>query len=233
MDIAVIGLGRFGRNCAIELMKHGSNVLGIDSSKNLVNMIKDKITKAYIMDSRNEDSLRQIGINDMDFVVVAIGEDEQSSIFTALLLKKLGVNRIIARATSEEHAEILNLIGVEEVIMPEVETAKKIARRLTGGNINDYFELSEDQMIAELPATESIAGRTIVDIAIRRNFGLNIVGLRQKIPTINKEGESTFKESVTHIINPEYKINITDRLIVVGYKKDVDNFIKYTKEGAK
>ncbi len=231
MDIAVIGLGRFGKNCAIELMKHGSNVLGIDKSEELVNQIKDKITKAYIMNSTNEDNLREIGIDDMDFVVVAIGENEQSSIFTTLLLKKIGVSRIIARATSEAHAEILNLIGVEEIILPEVQTANKLARKLSGGNINDYFELSEDQMIAELPATEAIADKTILDLSIRKKFGVNIIGIRQQIPFVNEEGENKITEKVTHIINPDYKINLTDRLIVVGYKKDIDRFIKYTKEG--
>jgi trk system potassium uptake protein TrkA len=183
------------------------------------------------MDSRNEDNLREIGIEDMDFVVIAIGEDEQSSIFTTLLLKKIGVSRIIARATSEEHAEILRLIGVEEVIMPEVETAKKVARKITGGNINDYFELSEDQMIAELPATEVLAGRTVLETGIRKNFGLNIIGLRQQMPYVTKSGENKFKDYVTLVINPDYLINLTDRLIVVGYKKDVERFIKYTKEG--
>ncbi len=231
MDIAVIGLGRFGRNCALELMKHGSNVIGIDTSEQLVNRIKDKITKAYIMDSRNEDNLRELGIEDADFVVVAIGEDEQSSIFTTLLLKKMGVTRIVARATSEAHAEILQLIGVEEVIMPEVQTAKKVARKLTGGNINEYFELSEDQMIAELPATEVISGRTILDIDIRKNFGLNIIGVRQKIPVVSDNGENRFKDRVTHIIHPDYVISLTDRLLVVGYKKDIEKFIKYTKQG--
>lgn len=231
MDIAVIGLGRFGRNCAIELMKYGANVLGIDSSEKLVNLIKDKITKAYIMDSRNEDNLREIGIDDMDFVVVAIGEDEQSSIFTTLLLKKIGVTRIVARATSEDHADILNLIGVEEVIMPEVQTAKKLARKVTGGNINEYFELSEDQMIAELPSTEIITGKTISGLEIRKTFGLNIIGIRQKIPEVSNTGENTFRENVTHIIHPDYIINLTDRLLVVGYKNDVERFIKYTKEG--
>jgi len=212
-------------------MEYGANVLGIDTSEKLVNMIKDKVTKACIMDSRNEDNLREIGIEDMDFVVIAIGEDEQSSIFTTLLLKKIGVSRIIARATSEEHAEILRLIGVEEVIMPEVETAKKVARKITGGNINDYFELSEDQMIAELPATEVLAGRTVLETGIRKNFGLNIIGLRQQMPYVTKSGENKFKDYVTLVINPDYLINLTDRLIVVGYKKDVERFIKYTKEG--
>ena len=233
MDIAVIGLGRFGSNCALELMKYGSNVLGIDTSETLVNKIKDKITKTYIMDSRHENNLREIGIEDMDFVVIAIGENEQSSIFTALLLKKMGVTRIIARATSEEHAQILNLIGVEDVIMPEVETAKKVARKLTGGNINEYFELSENQMIAELPATETISGKTVIEIDIRKNFELNIIGVRQQIPVVSKTGDSHFEDNVTHIIKPDYVINLTDSLIVVGYKKDVEKFIKYTKEGKK
>jgi trk system potassium uptake protein len=231
MDIAVIGLGRFGRNCALELMKYGTNVLGIDKSEDLVNQIKDKITKAYIMNSTNEDNLRELGIDDMDFVVVAIGENEQSSIFTTLLLKKIGVPRIIARATSEAHAEILELIGVEELILPEVQTAKKLARKLSGGNINEYFELSEDQMIAELPATEALADKTILELGIRKNFGLNIIGIRQKVPIVSEQGENKMTEKVTHIINPDYKVNLTDRLIVVGYKKDIDRFIKFTKEG--
>ncbi len=231
MDIAVIGLGRFGRNCALELMKYGTNVLGIDKSEDLVNQIKDKITKAYIMNSTNEDNLRELGIDDMDFVVVAIGENEQSSIFTTLLLKKIGAPRIIARATSEAHAEILELIGVEELILPEVQTAKKLARKLSSGNINEYFELSEDQMIAELPATEALADKTILELGIRKNFGLNIIGIRQKVPIVSEQGENKMTEKVTHIINPDYKVNLTDRLIVVGYKKDIDRFIKFTKEG--
>ncbi|MFW5799178.1 MAG: potassium channel family protein [Spirochaetota bacterium] len=231
MDIAVIGLGRFGRTCAIELMENGANVLGIDISEELVNDVKDKLTKTYIMDSTNKQNLIEIGIEDMDFVVVAIGENEHSSIFTTLLLKQLGVSRIITRSTSEEHSEILRLIGVEEIIMPEVQSAKRTAQKLIGGNINNYFDLSDEQTIAELPATEVIAGQSIQKLDIRKNFNISIIGIRQQVPKVGEKGENKYEEKITHIVHPDYTIKLNDRLVIVGHKKDVNNFIKYTKEG--
>ena len=132
MKFCVIGLGRFGEQLATSLFSYGMEVMAIDQNEEIVDTIKDKVTQAVCMRIANEEDLRSIGIEEMDTVIVAMGEDfEQSILITALLKKRLHMSQVIARSTNTIHDEILKLVGADSVVLPEKYVGKRLASNLT------------------------------------------------------------------------------------------------------
>lgn len=132
MKICVIGLGNFGYSLATTLADTGQEVLAIDNNMQIVSSIKDKVTHALCMHVSNQDGLIAAGLPDVDTAIVAIGQDfAHAVLITALLKKKIGIKQVIARATTDLQKEILELVGADLVIMPEQETAQRVASELS------------------------------------------------------------------------------------------------------
>jgi trk system potassium uptake protein len=210
--IAVIGLGRFGTSLALELVKGGREVLGIDSDEKLVQNIADKLTHVIQADSTDEAALRELGIPDFDSAVVAIGSDLEASILTASLVLQLGVPQVWAKATSVSHGRILEQLGVHHVIFPEMDMGKRVAHMVSGESL-DYIQLDEDFVMAKTEAPVSFEGKTLSEMKFRSQHGVTIVATR-------KEGESYMPSF------PETVLNAGDVMIVAGRTKKVEEFCR-------
>jgi trk system potassium uptake protein TrkA len=208
--IAVIGLGRFGTSLALELVKGGREVLGIDSDEKLVQNIADKLTHVIQADSTDEAALRELGIPDFDSAVVAIGSDLEASILTASLVLQLGVPQVWAKATSVSHGRILQQLGVHHVIFPEMDMGKRVAHMVSGETL-DYIQLDEDFVMAKTEAPASFEGKTLSEMQFRSLHGVTIVATR-------KERESYMPSF------PETVLNAGDVMIVAGRTKNVEEF---------
>jgi trk system potassium uptake protein TrkA len=208
--IAVIGLGRFGTSLALELVKGGREVLGIDSDEKLVQNIADKLTHVIQADSTDEAALRELGIPDFDSAVVAIGSDLEASILTASLVLQLGVPQVWAKATSVSHGRILQQLGVHHVIFPEMDMGKRVAHMVSGETL-DYIQLDEDFVMAKTEAPASFEGKTLSEMQFRSLHGVTIVATR-------KERESYLPSF------PETVLNAGDVMIVAGRTKNVEEF---------
>ena len=143
-SFAVLGLGRFGSNIARTLEEYGAQVLAVDSREEKVEEIADEVTHAVQADVTDLSALRSMGIAEFDGVIVAIGENMETSIITIMHLKDLGAKHIIAKAQNELHAKVLKRIGANRVILPEKDMAVRVGHGLVNGNILDYIELSEE-----------------------------------------------------------------------------------------
>ncbi len=210
--IVVIGLGRFGTALALELVKTGREVLGIDSDERLVQANAESLTHVVQADTTDEATLRELGIQDFDSAVVAIGSDLEASILTASLLLQLGVPEVWAKATSVSHGRILEQLGVHHVIFPEMDMGKRVAHMVSGESL-DYIQLDEDFVMAKTEVPESFNGKTLSDMKFRSNHGVTVVATR-------KEGESylpSFPETVLHT---------GDVMIVSGRTSKVEEFCR-------
>jgi trk system potassium uptake protein TrkA len=210
--IVVIGLGRFGTALALELVKTGREVLGIDSDERLVQANAESLTHVVQADTTDEATLRELGIQDFDSAVVAIGSDLEASILTASLLLQLGVPEVWAKATSVSHGRILEQLGVHHVIFPEMDMGKRVAHMVSGESL-DYIQLDEDFVMAKTEVPESFDGKTLSDMKFRSNHGVTVVATR-------KEGESympSFPETVLHT---------GDVMIVSGRTSKVEDFCR-------
>jgi trk system potassium uptake protein TrkA len=180
LTFAVIGLGRFGSAIATTLTELGHDVIGIDGEEEPVQQHADTIRSAIQLDATDGRALRVAGIQDVDVAVVSIGENIEASLLAVMLVKDLGVPRIIAKAVSPLHGRILERIGVDRVIFPEREMAVRVAHSLVVPNVLDYIELSRDFSIIEMPAPDEFAGKSLKELQLRNRFGLTLIAIKRK-----------------------------------------------------
>lgn len=211
MKYIVIGLGYFGSNLATTLTNMGHEVIGIDINHERLEELKNSITTVMKMDSTNINAVKSLPLEDTDAVVVAIGEDVGSSILTSSILMNLKVKRIIGRAINQVHQNILNQIGIAEVVLPLEDSAMHVASMLQLRNTLRLVELNGDYAIAEIIVPEKYAGHALDTISIGERFNLNLIAV--KIPP--KEG------IMASIFRRDYSVDMAfDRFALLG-EKDV------------
>ncbi|HEX6607299.1 MAG TPA: TrkA family potassium uptake protein [Chloroflexia bacterium] len=165
-DFAVIGLGRFGSSLCRTLRALGHDVLGIDQDMAQVQEARPIVTDAVQLDATDEEALRSIGIAHYDAVVVAIGVDVESSILITLLLKEIGVRRVVAKAGSALQQRVLAKVGADVVVFPEADAGYRVAHTLVYPAIADFLDLGEDFVILQVPAQPEWAGRTLAELGM-------------------------------------------------------------------
>lgn len=178
-SILLIGLGRFGRHIAMKLYDMGHEILAIDKDEERVNSALSFVTSAQIGDSTSEDFLASLGIRNFDACIVTIGDSFQNSLETASLLKEFGAQKVIARAATGVQEKFLLRNGADEVVYPEKQLATWTAIRCACDHVLDYIELDHEYAIFELDIPDEWVGKTIVQLDIRKKFGINILGVKE------------------------------------------------------
>lgn len=176
-SVAVIGLGRFGTSLALELMKTGTEVLGLDVDDNIVQALSGQLTQTVRADSTKLDVLTELSIGDFDRVVVAVGSDIKVSVLTASLLLRLGVPVVWAKADDEQHALILEQLGVQRVLSPERDMGRRIAH-LVRGAAADYLELDPGYAMVKTTAPLAVQGITLSASMLRTRLHVTIAAYR-------------------------------------------------------
>ncbi|RUS46102.1 TrkA family potassium uptake protein [Cohnella sp. AR92] len=176
---AIIGMGRFGSSVAKFLCDMGYEVLAIDDNAERVQDVVNIVTHAVSADSTDEEAMRALGIRNFDVVVVAIGEDIQASILTTLILKDLGVQKIIVKAQNELHGKVLNKIGADKVVFPERDMGLRVAHNLISPNIMEHIDLSHDYSIVELAAPTAMRGKNLRELDIRAEYQCNVMAVKR------------------------------------------------------
>lgn len=188
---AVIGLGRFGTSVARRLHEAGQEVLGIDVNEERVEDAEFFVTHAVVADTTEEKALTSIGITNFDCVIVAIGNDMQSSILTVSLLKELGIKKVIAKALGKRHGQVLDKVGADWIIYPERDMGERVANQLLSPNMLNYIELSKEYSVEEIMIPSKMAGKKTYVIW---TFGLNTM----LVPSPSCEKEQS---SFLHLLN--------------------------------
>lgn len=179
-QIAVIGLGRFGESVAKTLFRMGYEVLAVDADADRVKNIADVVTYAVQVDAMEEEALKSLGLRNFDVVVVAIGQKVKANILVTVMLKEMGVPKIVAKAHDELHGRVLEKIGADVVVFPERDMGVRIANALVSKNIIDQIHLSPDFSIIEIVAPVKYCGKTLGGSALRQKFGINVLAIRRK-----------------------------------------------------
>lgn len=225
-DIAVIGLGNFGSNVALELTELGAHVIAVDRNKERVEAIKDSVTYAATLNATDENALRSVGIHQVDAAVVCIGVDIEANLLCTILLKKLGVGRISARSISPLQQEILKALEVDSVINIGQEMGRLVARSLVIENVERHIHLSPGYSVAEIKIPESLVGTTLRQARPRDKFNVNVVAIRKKRPQIGRDGERTFEDYTENVPSPDAAFEENDIVVVVGHDEDIARFSK-------
>jgi trk system potassium uptake protein TrkA len=225
-NIAVIGLGKFGSTVARELTVRGAQVLAIDSGSERVEEIKDSVAYAVALNSTDREALKSVAIQEVDIAVVCIGEDIEANLLTTLLLKKLGVKKIWARAISPLQQEILKTMGVDEVMSLEEEMGRTVARSLASASVTKHIPLSPGHSVAEVQLPPSYIGKSLRQIDPRGKFKVNVVAVKTSIPGVNDLGERIFNLKIDEVPFPDLKLTEDDILLVAGSDKNIEKFAR-------
>ncbi|MDQ3049684.1 MAG: TrkA family potassium uptake protein [Bacteroidota bacterium] len=225
---AVIGLGQFGNAIARTLALRGAEVLAIDTSEDHIEDIKDEVSYAVCMDATDIKALRSQNMQDMDAVVVAIGEDFEALMLCVVQLMELKVTRLMARANGKHQRQILEKIGVKEILSPENDVGLAVAERLLNPNILTSLLLPDNYEIVEIKTPRTMANRTLGDINLRMKYNLNLITLKRETETVHK-GESIKECHILGVPNSETVLIESDTIIVFGLVRDIERFIEINK----
>lgn len=211
-SVLLIGLGRFGRHMAQKLRDLHHEVLAVDKSEQRVNDALGFVTNAQIGDSTSESFIASLGVRNFDLCVVAIGDDFQSSLETTALLKEHGARFVLSRAARDVHAKFLLRNGADQIIYPEKQMASWAAVRYSGDNIFDYIQLTDDYSIYETAVPPAWVGKTVVQLAVRQKYKINILATK-------------CGGTLEALPGPNHVFRAEETILILGDNRDMQKFL--------
>ncbi len=178
-DVCVIGLGTFGYELAVQLTRMGHHVLAIDLDEKIVNSIKDDVTVAVQADVTDPDVIRKLEIHRFDRIIFGMSSALEAIVLGITHLKNMGAKNIIGKANTQIQKEVLLKIGADEVILPEIASAQRLAERITYPNVLDKFSIGDDLVVMEMKVPGSFIGKSPVEMDLRKKYGINIIMLKR------------------------------------------------------
>jgi len=228
MQFAVIGLGDFGFQVAETLAQNGGEVIGIDIDEAIIEKIKDKVSQAVVADATQEKALRSIGVPDVDAAVVTLG-DMDASIMATVLLRRIGVSKIVARALSSIHERVLDEVGASRIINVEHQMADQVAKGLLAPHVLQHVDFPGGYSLVEIKTNKELTNRTIRELEFRERFSINIVAIQKRIPAVDDSGKSFLKEITNTQPKPDDLIADGDILVLVGGSEKIEAFLEMVK----
>ena len=200
---AVFGLGRYGIAVARELVAHGMDVIAVDSDQRIVNAAADELPICKCADITDPDVIRQLGIGNVDVVIVAMANNLEASVMAVTLCKEAGVPTVIAKCASEMHQKILTRVGADKVVFPENESGIRLAKNLLSSGFVDMVSLAKNVSMVELDVKPEWVGKNLIELNLRKKYSINVVALRKG-------------DAVSVDIDPHAALQAEDKLIVIA-----------------
>lgn len=202
-EIAVLGLGKFGRSIATTFASNGGNVLAVDKDEEIIRDIADEVTYAVRADVTEMEVMKSLGLANVDVAVIAIADNLEASVMAVIAAKEAGVNYVICKARNEIQATVLKKVGADEIIFPERAMGSRLAKNLLQGNFVDLADLSDSFSIVEVEIPREWVSKNLVQLHLREKYGFNIIAVR-------KNGEVSIN------VEPEAPLEAETSLVVLG-----------------
>jgi len=219
-QFAIIGLSTFGQRMLDELIGSSAEILIVDRDREVIDLYRDQVTSAYVADVLKEETIRKIIPAEIDAVIIDLGDRVETSILLVHYLKKLGVRRIIAKAETDEHGEILEIVGAHQVVFPNKEAARRVAPPLVLSTVFNYMPISKGLVMAEVGVPPRLLGKSLIEADLRRNFKINAIA-------VSRSGQEEYE-----FVSPAYVFTDSDILLVVGREEDLSQFSTTAIRGA-
>ena len=200
---AVFGLGRYGTAVARELVENGMEVIAVDSDQRIVNAAVDELPICKCADITDPEVIRQLGIGNVDVVIVAMANNLEASVMAVTLCKEAGVPTVIAKCANEMHQKILNRVGADKVVFPENESGIRLAKNLLSSGFVDMVSLAKNVSMIELDVKPDWVGKNLIELNLRKKYSINVVALRKG-------------DAVSVDIDPHAALQESDKLIVIA-----------------
>ena len=200
---AVFGLGRYGTAVAKELVDHGMEVIAVDTDERIVNAAADELPICKCADVTDPDVIRQLGIANVDVVVIAMASNLEASVMAVTLCKEIGVETVIAKCATAMHQKILTRVGADKVVFPENESGIRLAKNLLSSGFVDMVSLAKNVSMIELGVKPEWVGKNLVELNLRKKYSINVVARHNG-------------DMVSVDIDPHAPLLETDKLIVIA-----------------
>lgn len=223
MKFIVLGLGIFGTSLSVRLTEMGHEVIGVDNRMSRVDELKDEITHTVCMNTTDRDAVSSLPLKDANAVIVAIGEDEGASLLTTALLKQLNVKRIIGRVVSDLQKTVLVAMAIQEYILPEEESAERLAMRLDLEEVIDSFKITEKYSIVETLVPTRFVGRTVEKADFINSYGVLVLTL---IKQFTADGHPNTAKEASGIATSQTVMEEGDILVLFGELLNIRSLIK-------
>lgn len=222
---AVIGLGYFGERLALELTERGAEVIVIDNTMAKIEDFKNKVAYAIRLDSTDENALRNQGLEDLDAVIVAIGENFESALLTCVHLLRFKCKRVVVKSTSPLHTEIFRNVGVHMIVSPEEIVAERVAMRMFSDSVLDLIPLTDEYGILQVESPRRFHGKTLRELDLRNRFNVNLITIKRVKVTTDARGNEEREESVIGVPTADTVIEPGDVLVLMGRERDIHKMI--------
>ena len=209
-SFAVIGLGQFGRAIVDELLSNGMDVIAIDNDSEAIAKVAKYLPTAFVADSTDEEALKELGIKDVDAVIVAYGDNKEASILTTVILREFGIEQIIVRVDDDYYVPIMKKLGATDVITPQKAAGQALANRLGNEDYKDFYRLDAKYSVISIVINPGFVPVTLRELNSKEVYGVNIV-------LIIRNGRS-FTPGGNDSLLPD------DTIFVVGTPKEIKNF---------
>lgn len=200
---AVFGLGRYGVAVARELVDNGMEVIAVDTDERIVNAVADELPICKCADVTDPEVIRQLGISNVDVVIIAMATNLEASVMAVTLCKEIGVKTVIAKAANEMHQKILKRVGADKVVFPENESGIRLAKNLLSSGFVDMVSLAKNVSMIELDVKPEWVGKNLIELYLRKKYSVNVVAIRKG-------------DAVSVDIDPHAPLQADDKLIVIA-----------------
>lgn len=231
MKCCIIGLGVFGKNLAINLAQLGAEVLAIDRREENVSLVKDEVGAAIVMDFEDTSPLARLAIDEMDAVVIAIGDDFECSMAMTVKSQELGAKRIVCRVLSPMHARLLRLMKVDRLVVPEEVAARGLAHSLLMRGVVDGFDMGSGHAIIEADVPAGLLGKNLTQSAETfKKHEVRLVTIKRKdersLGTLFKTGDTEVRRRTLGVVGLEEAFQEGDIFVLFGSEKGLRNFLE-------
>ena len=210
-QFAVFGLGSFGKSVALTLQSFGCDVIAVDNCYEKIQDIADSVSYAMCGDVTEPEFMKTIGARNLDGVVIAISENLEAAIMATMISKEMGISYVLVKAMDELQGKILEKIGADSIVYPEIDMGERVAKKLMSTEFVDWIELSPDYSLTEKLIPKQWEGKSLAELRVREKFGINVIGILKE-------------DKMDMALDPSKPLQADDMLFIIGKNSDLEKF---------
>lgn len=210
-QFAVFGLGSFGKSVALTLQSFGCDVIAVDNCYEKIQDIADSVSYAMCGDVTEPEFMKTIGARNLDGAVIAISENLEAAIMATMISKEMGISYVLVKAMDELQGKILEKIGADSIVYPEIDMGERVAKKLISTEFIDWIELSSDYSLTEKLIPKQWEGKSLAELRVREKFGINVIGILKE-------------DKMDMALDPSKPLQADDMLFIIGKNSDLEKF---------
>lgn len=210
-QFAVFGLGSFGKSVALTLQSFGCDVIAVDNCYEKIQDIADSVSYAMCGDVTEPEFMKTIGARNLDGAVIAISENLEAAIMATMISKEMGISYVLVKAMDEMQGKILEKIGADSIVYPEIDMGERVAKKLISTEFIDWIELSPDYSLTEKLLPKQWEGKSLAELRVREKYGINVIGILKE-------------DKMDMALDPSKPLQPDDMLFIIGKNSDLEKF---------